>query len=94
MAQNARWGGTIATYAPTVDAKGQVAALSLLEDRPNLLHFVKAEDFVACVKRWRFGRAGHYTILWSGGAINNRGTEWVIEVTLGDESVSLRRPSR
>jgi hypothetical protein len=89
LAANTKWGGRIAEYIARVNEKGAITELSEVSTPYNLLHIVRPEDLTSCLKKWRFGRTGEFSIIWSGGEVYG---EWIIDVIKGGEAFRLRIP--
>jgi hypothetical protein len=92
MALQGRWGGQIALYDATTDARGVVVVFKrrIIDGREHLPPLVKLEQFERCVEQWRFDGQGAYEVSLLGGTVS--GGEWVIQVKKGNRVFRLRMP--
>ena len=91
---SARWGGRIATYDASVDAKGTVTALKrrIIDKLEDLAQWVRLDQLEDCLKRWRFAESGNYVISLLGG--NVLGSFFLIDVSWKGHAFRLRLPYR
>jgi hypothetical protein len=87
-----RWGGQIALYVARTDDAGSVVSLKrqVIEGREHLPPRVRLDQLEHCVRRWRFGSPGDFTISLLGGPA--WAGMWVIDVAQGSRVFRLRIP--
>jgi hypothetical protein len=78
------FGGRVAAYRATVKNDGAVSSLELVER--NFAQLMSLDGLEDCVRRWRFGNAGVYTVTVTGGTR----AEPAIQVVQGQRSFRLR----
>jgi hypothetical protein len=85
-----RWGGQIASYVVRTDDVGGVVSLErqVVKGREHLQRRVRLDQLESCVRRWRFGTQGDFTIALRGGPISDY--VWVIIVSQGSRVFRLR----
>jgi hypothetical protein len=91
-ASQGKWGGQVALYDATTDARGVVIRLTrrIIREREHLPPLVRLDQFEACVKEWRFGGQAVYEVSLLGGTTSEG--QWVIQVRKGNQQFRIRMP--
>ncbi|MBN2321095.1 MAG: hypothetical protein JXR49_18595 [Acidobacteria bacterium] len=90
IGRRARFSGT-AIYQATVGVEGVIKDLKAINGVDLLSQFVQIEQFESCVKRWRFGEEGEYSLILTAGTTGKTLEEgWKIQVRKDGKSLTVR----